>query len=172
MFTISPGLNGGRPRYGHPSQRKASPSAQEPHDPPVFPGTVKSISSSKLRVTTVDACFASWASCSWSSSSLRPQVQSLQALRRFLEPGSGAHCGGMEIGLEREESRREFSSTRSKSSSSRSLRSSSESLTGVELLEDGRDRLNSGSRLEVPLGLAEAGFLEMEATDEPASGLL
>lgn len=86
--TSSPGLNGGSPMYGHPSHRNASPSEQLPHDP-VFPCTVKStssFSSSDFSFST----FRSLSACACrveSSASSRldsPQVQSLQARRRFL----------------------------------------------------------------------------------------
>ena len=48
--TSSPALKGGNPTYGHPSQRNASPSAQDPQLP-TLPLTVRSISSwSSVRV--------------------------------------------------------------------------------------------------------------------------
>ena len=50
--TSSPGLNGGRPMYGQPSQRNASPSAQDPQLP-TFPCTVRSVSrSSAVSIAT------------------------------------------------------------------------------------------------------------------------
>lgn len=88
IFTSSPGLNGGNPTYGHPSHLNASPSEQLPHDP-VFPCTVKSVSSSSssgCSLRMLSFLFASAlrelsSASSWLES---PQEQSLQAFRRFL----------------------------------------------------------------------------------------
>ena len=94
-LTSSPGLNAGSPIYGHPSHRKASPSAQFPQLP-TLPCTVKSTSSSRSSAPNfivLSALSASvrFAASSASSCSFIPQVQSLQARRRL--PALGRHSG-------------------------------------------------------------------------------
>lgn len=75
-----PGLNAGRPRYGHPEHLKASPRAHEPQPPTFLPSIVKSISvnSSSENLMTC-CCLALLDSISCSSISLSPHEQSLQA---------------------------------------------------------------------------------------------
>jgi hypothetical protein len=93
-LTSSPGLKAGMPIYGQPSQRKASPRLQFPHDP-TFPCTVKSTSARSsapsLRVLSCASAVSRLAASSAASFCARPQVQSLHALRRL--PTLGAHSG-------------------------------------------------------------------------------
>lgn len=98
ILTSSPGLKAGRPIKGQPSQRNASPKEQLLHEP-VFPCTVKStssLSSSVLSLRTLRSAFAFWRRSASSASSwaARPQVQSLQARRRFLAV-SGWHSAAI-----------------------------------------------------------------------------
>lgn len=97
ICTSWPGLNAGRPRYGHPSQRKASPSAQLPQEP-VLPWTVKSSSFKSPVSSFITFKFLSAVSrrslSSASRRSARPHVQSLQAFR--LLPVFGWHSGASE----------------------------------------------------------------------------
>ena len=90
--TSSPGLNAGRPMYGHPSHLNASPSAQFPQLP-TFPCTVKSTSArssaSNFRELSALSAEERLAASSASIFSFIPQVQSLQARRRL--PGLGWH---------------------------------------------------------------------------------
>jgi hypothetical protein len=92
--TSSPGLKAGSPMYGHPSHLKASPSAQFPQLP-TLPWTVKSTSvrssAPSFNVSSAWSAVARFAASSASSFSFIPQVQSLQARRRF--PALGRHSG-------------------------------------------------------------------------------
>ena len=92
--TSSPGLNAGSPIYGHPSQRKASPSAQFPQLP-TLPCTVKSTSArSSAPSFSVLRAWSAVLRLAASSASIfcfRPHVQSLQARRRL--PDLGRHSG-------------------------------------------------------------------------------
>lgn len=101
-LTSSPGLNAGRPIYGQPSHRKASPSAQLPQLP-TFPLTVKSTSarSSACSLARFWSAEARLARSSASSRWARPQVQSLQARRRFLLPAGGRQEGAVVPGRAR-----------------------------------------------------------------------
>lgn len=95
-FTSSPGLNGGRPMYGQPSQRNASPREQFPQLP-VFPWTVKSTSAISpefnFNADNFSSAFARWSLSSAWSFCASPQVQSLHALLRL--PALGLHSGAM-----------------------------------------------------------------------------
>lgn len=95
-LTSSPGLNAGRPMYGHPSHRKASPRAQLPQLPS-FPCTVKSTSAksppSNFMLSSALSAFALLPASSSSIFRAKPQVQSLQARRRF--PAFGRHSGAI-----------------------------------------------------------------------------
>jgi len=92
--TSSPGLKAGIPMYGQPSQRKASPRLQFPHEP-TLPRTVKSTSARSsapsLRVWSCASAFTRVTASSAAIFSARPHVQSLHARRRF--PTRGAHSG-------------------------------------------------------------------------------
>ncbi len=85
-----------------PSQRNASPSEQELHEP-VLPWTVKSSSdvSSTLSLRTLSclSALARRAASCFSRRSARPQVQSAQARRFF--PGWGRHSGAIRARLAR-----------------------------------------------------------------------
>lgn len=94
IWTSWPGLKAGRPIYGHPSHRKASPSAQLPQEP-VLPWTVKSNSSKSSDCSIITfsslSALARRSVSSASSRSASPHVQSLQARR--LRPVLGWHSG-------------------------------------------------------------------------------
>lgn len=94
-LTTSPFLNAGKPMYGHPSQRKASPNAQLPQLP-TFPFTVKSTSarSPAFNFARFWSAAERLAASSASSRCARPQVQSLQARRRL--PVGGRQDGADE----------------------------------------------------------------------------
>src|SRR5690606_21187242 len=78
-FTVSPAAKGGRPAYGQPLQRNASPRAQLPQLL-LTPSTVKSISRLMISFFLGNSMGVPLASASaFSSSSLRPQLQFLQA---------------------------------------------------------------------------------------------
>lgn len=85
IWTSCPGLKAGRPRYGQPAQRKASPRAQLPQEPVVLPSTVKSnsVKSSDCSLSTSRflSALARRSLSSASRRSARPHVQSLQARR-------------------------------------------------------------------------------------------
>lgn len=92
--TSSPGRKAGMPMYGQPSQRKASPRLQLPHEP-TLPWTVKSSSarSSASSLSALSCCSAveRLPASSPAIFSASPHVQSLHARRRL--PTRGMHSG-------------------------------------------------------------------------------